>query len=83
LNNFREAESYFFKNCSQNGVKKHKKPDSKKSTFTGPTERFYFFELFCWFCPFLGTPPRAPWSFLTSDLEIQANTQTNNPQKQN
>jgi hypothetical protein len=39
---------------------KSKKTWLKKCTFTGPTERFYFFEFFRWFCPLLGAPPRAP-----------------------
>jgi hypothetical protein len=56
----------------------------QKTTFTGPTERFYYFKFFCWFCPFLGTPPRAPWSFQTSDLRKFKSIHTRTiPKKQN
>jgi hypothetical protein len=42
--------------CSKTAVKMASKSILKtwfkKSTFTGPTERFYFFAFFCKFCPF-------------------------------
>jgi hypothetical protein len=52
LNNFCEVESYLFENCSQNGVKKHKKTWFKKSTFTGPQKDFTFSIFFAGFAPF-------------------------------
>jgi hypothetical protein len=51
LNNFREVESYLFENCSQNGVKKHKKPYSKNLLLQVPQKDFTFFNFFAGFAP--------------------------------
>jgi hypothetical protein len=52
LNNFREVDSYFFENCSQNGVKKHKNPGSKNLLLQAPLKDFTFLNFFAGFAPF-------------------------------
>jgi hypothetical protein len=52
LNNFREVESYLFENCSQKGVKKHKKPGSKNLLLQALQKDFTILNYFAGFAPF-------------------------------
>jgi hypothetical protein len=52
LNNYCEVETYLFGNCSQNGIKKHKKRGSNNLLLQAPQKDCTFSNFFAGFLPY-------------------------------